>query len=111
MTIKYYDNISGDVYEIPGRSVRLDCANAIVYGCEELQWRYGYHKNLLVAKGVYVDGNLTDATYYSSLAGGRAELAPDGSLIIHSYEDRDAGVYLCYSEYRSALSNLMTFGM
>ena len=65
----------------------------------------------LVARGVYVEGILIYATYHNRLTGGRAELAPDGSLIIHSFKDKDAGRYQCGSEYRSAWSDLNTFGM
>ena len=42
--------------------------------------------------------------------GGRADLSSDGSLTIHSYEERDAGNYECESEYGRFLSDLTTFG-
>ena len=115
-TGQYYDviseiSITGDVYGFIGLPVRLACADTTVNGREELAWIYDSHRNLRVAKGIYVNGNLADAVYYKPLAGGRAELARDGSLIIHSYEDRDAGEYWCISEYRSASSHLTTIGM
>ena len=102
----------GDVYGLPGRPVMLQCGDAIEHNREELEWwRSGYPGNLLLARGVYVYGVLTDASYHTSLTGRNAELSPDGGLTIHSYTDRDAGDYWCDSEYRQAWTYLPTFSM
>ena len=55
-----------------------------------------------------MDGNFKNAFYYTTRS---TDFAPDGSLIINSYEDSNAGEYLCDSEYRSIFSELITFGM
>ena len=78
---------------------------------EELEWRYIYPEELLLARGVYVDGVLTNTSYHHKLAKARAELSPDGSLTIQSYEERDEGVYQCYNGYRPDVSRLITFSM
>ena len=105
-------SITGDVYGFPERPVRLGWfEDTTVNGREELEWRHDSHVNLLVAKGIYINGDLTDAVYFSSLADGRAELTSGGALIIHSYEESDAGEYWCVSEHRTAVSDLITFGM
>ena len=74
---------------------------------ELLHWKDRYTEQL-VARGVYKDGVLTNTDYYHPLADGRAELGPDGSLTIHSYNDTDAGGYDCSSKYRWARSDLTT---
>ena len=104
-------SISDVVYGSLRRPVRLGCEDNTANGHEELEWRYDYHRYHLVARGIYVDGTLTNAVFYSPLASGRTEFTLDGSLIIHNYVDRDAGVYLCHSEHRSTLLHLTSFGM
>ena len=101
--------LSDDVYGFPGHPVNLVCNNATVNGIEGLEWRYDCHKNSLVAKGVYMDGKLRNAAYYSQLVGGRAKLSPDGSLSINRYEDKDNGAYVCDNGYRTTLYYLTTF--
>ena len=79
----------------------------MVKGVEELEWRkelewaedFKFERH--VAQGVYFDGNLTKEFYHNELANGRAQLSSGGSLTIHSYEDMDAGLYLCYGKYLS----------
>ena len=91
-----------------------------MHGREELEWggHIGPGKYLRLASGVYVDGILINASYGHSLGDGRAELSQDGSLIIHSYEDRDRngdgtfhGGYYCRSEFRKAKISLNRFRM
>ena len=109
----YLYSIASRVYGILGRPVRLQCADAIVNGREELEWWSGYQDKLvlLLARGVYVDGVLTNPTYYDRLADGRAELSMDGSLTIHRYEYGDNARYWCKSEYRWLGMDLSSFGM
>ena len=106
-------NISGDAFGIPGHPVRLQCGGTIVKERrEELVWRRSRtNPTPLLARGVYVDGNLKNASYFKELAGGRAKLSSDGSLTIHSYEDEDKGWYRCESRYRHVWTELYTFSM
>ena len=102
---------SGAAFGLPGRLVILRCADSIMNVREELEWRYIYPEELLLARGVYVDGVLTNTSYHHKLAKARAELSPDGSLTIQSYEERDEGVYQCYNGYRPDVTRLITFSM
>ena len=102
--------ISGIIYGFPGHSVRLECGDAITTRREELEWSSD-DPDLLLARGVYMDGFLTDASYLNRLADGRAELSMDGSLIIHSYKDGDYGDYTCGSESRHGRTEINTFSM
>ena len=103
--------ISGHVYGIPGRSVKLTCEHTTGNGREELVWSmYDLHWKM-VARASYVDGTVRDTFYYGTLEGGLAELDQNGTLIIHSYDEWDAGYYRCSSEYRSAWAYLTTFGI
>ena len=107
----YLYSISGKAFEVPGWPVRLRCGDTIVNGREELEWRSTHPEHRLLAWGAYVDGVLTNVSYYDRLANGRAELSSDGSLTIHSYEDGEHGRYICHSEYREAVTYLYTFSM
>ena len=90
--------------------MRLECGDAKLNGREELQWKGSLEvTNQLLAKGIYVNGVLTEASYYNKLADGRAELNQDGSLTIYNYEDWHTGMYHCKSEYRWAITDLATF--
>ena len=91
----------------------LDCGDAMVNGREQLDW-WGYTVRgetqwaLVLARGIYVDGRLTNVSYPYKLTA--SELAPNGSLIINSYEEIYNGEYSCLSEYRAASCDLTTFG-
>ena len=84
-------------------------------GLEELEWKETNWYNLLrspeylLARGTYIEGALTNGSYYSRLAESRAELSPNGSLTIYSYQDKDEGSYWCHSKHRSAWSVLFPF--
>ena len=106
------NSISGPVYGITGRPVRLSCGYAIIDGEERLWWKHKMFDTisgfgLEVAGGVYMNRTLANEIYVKNK---RAELSTNGSLIIHSYEDGDAGNYSCRSIYRSAESVLITSG-
>ena len=92
----------------------LECGDAIMNGTERLTWaarlfRSDKSDREVVATGYYVNGTLLRAYYDDRLANGRAELTPNGSIIIYRYEKEDKGDYDCYSEYRWAGFDLDTF--
>ena len=91
----------------------LECGDVIVNGIERLTWaaRLDWSNNSesrAMTAGLYVYGTLMQVYYHDRLHG-RAELTPNGSVIIYRYEKEDAGDYDCYSEYRWLRFNLDTF--
>ena len=114
LLLRYYLYfILGFAFEIPGRPVTLQCGDAIEDGREELKWwKTGDHeKQLLLARGIYVDGVLTYASYPNKPEGGRSELSQNGSLILLNHEYRYNRLYQCTSEYRLAWVDIERFSM
>ena len=58
-----------------------------------------------------MNGTQTNASFSDKKMDGRADLTPDGSLIIHSYEDEDGGIYECETKYHRAWYDIATLGM
>ena len=92
--------------------MRLDCGYTNMNGRQELWWERQKKNNYLLlqmASGIYLNRTLIDVFYNDRLVEGRSELSPDGSLTIHSYEDKDSGNYSCHTKHGSAWSDVTTF--
>ena len=91
--------------------MRLECGEAKQNGREELEWKGDLiFTDELLVRGIYLNGSLTEVSYHSKLADGRAALNQDGSLTIYSLEDWHTGNYHCVSEYRWVITDLTIFG-
>ena len=109
MSITY--SILAYAFGIPGRPVILQCGKSILKGPEPLDWSVYNKDRLLLARGFFVNSTLANASYYDRLGEGRAELSPNASLTIHSYENRDGGDYYCSSRSRYVTATLRPFRM
>ena len=109
MSITY--SILAYAFGIPGRPVILQCGKSILKGPEPLDWSVYNKDRLLLARGFFVNSTLANASYYDRLGEGRAELSPNASLTIHSYENRDDGDYYCSSRSRYVTATLRPFRM